>query len=69
MTCERCEREFEGIRCSCGWNAPGFKPPSAWVIQHCSRPGCNAAIRTKIGGTEINPTCKWCLVKEENKHE
>lgn len=60
MICGRCEREFQGPVCSCGWKPTPAKGISAWVIQHCVTPGCSTAIRVRVGHTLSTPICKWC---------
>ena len=34
--------------------------PNRWLIQHCSTPGCDVAIRVLAVNHLTNPICKWC---------
>ncbi len=60
MTCEACGLAMTGLRCACGWKAPEARGVTAYVIQHCARPGCHVAIRVQVGYTADQPVCKWC---------
>ena len=35
-----------------------------WIIQHCSRPGCDTAIRSHDGLPESQLVCKWCRAND-----
>jgi len=39
--------------------------PHLWVIQHCTRPGCQSAIRSRHGLPESELICKWCRALED----
>jgi hypothetical protein len=65
MTCEQCEREFDGLRCSCGWNAPHLgvvRPADAWHTRPCPR--CTVVTIRERVGHRGNDNCKWCEAKE-----
>jgi hypothetical protein len=51
--CTQCDTE----PCSC---RALVKTGHPWIIQHCARPGCTTAIRTRYGLSESALVCKWC---------
>ena len=58
MTCERCEDDFTGSRCHCGWIPPQLQAQAQWHTRLCLQ--CkNVMIRERVGkrGHEF---CKWC---------
>jgi hypothetical protein len=61
MICERCETDFTGYQCECGWKAPRLdvdrEPERLWAITECSHPGCSAVIRSLPG--HVTGMCKW----------
>jgi hypothetical protein len=60
MTCETCGQ----VPCVCVKDTK--KATHLWVIQHCTRPGCDSAIRSHDGLPEAELVCKWCRAKEEH---
>jgi len=34
---------------------------SSYIIQHCTTPHCDVAIRVSMGQQDQVPVCKWCL--------
>jgi hypothetical protein len=50
--CENCE----SAPCTCQ-KALAVHP---WLIQHCSQPHCQTAIRVRGGQQQVDPVCKWC---------
>lgn len=53
MTCYTCEQD----PCTC---QKALGVPTQWLIQHCSVPGCEVAIRVQAGKqASTNPICKW----------
>lgn len=62
MTCEECGREFQSLRCACGWQAPQLAvqhDPPAWTVRECEAAGCTAMIRERPGAVGSR-FCKWC---------
>lgn len=57
--CPDCQRKLTEHEqtCVCGWGVA--KVGQVWVIQHCTRPGCQVAIRVAAGSQEAQPVCKW----------
>lgn len=60
MICEKCESD----PCTCQ-KALAIGQPHRWFIQHCTRPGCDSAIRSHDGLPESELICKWCRAREE----
>ena len=46
-------------------NMDTSEQPHLWIIQHCTRPGCQTAIRSRHGLPESELVCKWCRATEE----
>ena len=65
MICPDCTREITTMSCVCGYQPNESNKPHLWVIQHCTRPGCTTAIRSRNGLPESELVCKWYRAKEE----
>lgn len=54
MICDTCDSD----PCTCQRSLTA--PKQVWLIQYCTTPGCEVAIRTKIEEPLVHPICKWC---------
>jgi len=59
MICPQCGQPCKG-RCACGYQ-PSAAKGVQWIIQHCATPGCDVAIRERMGQQQAVPICRWCL--------
>lgn len=56
MICDRCEQE----PCTCEKALAVQDKKPLWLIQYCSIPSCETAIRVPIEQPLSRPVCKWC---------
>ena len=63
MTCDECGKAIHAYPCACGYqpNAVVVQPKKPkWIVQYCTVPGCDVAIRVPIESPLMQPICKWC---------
>jgi len=63
MTCFDCGTDIQSYPCPCGYQPKGLgvqKKPPKWLIQYCTMPTCETAIRVPIAMPLTKPICKWC---------
>ncbi len=39
---------------------------NTWIIQRCTTPSCEGAIRVLAGNQSPHPVCKWCRANDEH---
>lgn len=65
MTCPECTKDLTAYPCICGYEPNKTAALQHWIIQHCARPGCTTAIRTRNGLSESALVCKWCHATDQ----
>jgi hypothetical protein len=60
MFCEKCQADFHGALCRCGWKAP--KVRIGRIFWECEREGCTVMI-CGGSGTVGSRFCKWCQTR------
>jgi len=64
MICPKCDQDYERT-CECGYTPKQTTRLPLWIIQHCTRAGCQSAIRSRHGLCESELVCKWCRATED----